>query len=161
MIIFGSIDALQGVSGLVINQVFNFNTMLEQVPQLNYLNPYWGNITSFRTDEYEFDMWYSGYLQSNPEAFKQLIDIMRIAYNGGNVWILVDFSMESSANIIETLIKYIQELYGYTCNVVHVPEDLDNLIQGTFSSIGIQAFDAHMENYLWYFGFRNLPSDKD
>ena len=114
-----------------------------------------------RTDDYNFDMWYMNYLLSTPDAFRQLVDLMRIPYNGNNVWILVDFSMEGSVNIIESLIKYIQEIYGYTCNVVHVPEDLENLVQGTFSNIGIQTFDANMESYIQLFGHRNLPSDKD
>ena len=162
MIIFGSIDALQyAYNFVVINQVLNFNTMIEQVTQLNFLNPYWGNNITMRTDDYNFDMWYMTYLLSTPDAFRQLVDLMRIPYNGNNVWILVDFSMEGSVNIIESLIKYIQEIYGYTCNVVHVPEDLENLVQGTFSNIGIQTFDANMESYIQLFGHRNLPSDKD
>lgn len=170
MIIFGSLDVFQCMnlnhihtdSGIVpfIDKLYNFNTLLENVPQLNYLNPYW-NYPMVSTIDKEFDMWYVNYLGTTQMAFKQFMDIMRDAYNGDNVWILVDFSSEGSANITETLIKYILDIYGYVCNVVHTVDDLYNLVEGTFSAIGIQTFDANMEAYINTFGYKELPSDVD
>lgn len=165
MIVFGSMDVLRNAECYIsrttsFNKIYNFNTLLENVPQLNYLNPYW-NYPMVSTIDKEFDMWYVNYLGTTQMAFKQFMDIMRDAYNGDNVWILVDFSSEGSANITETLIKYILDIYGYVCNVVHTVDDLYNLVEGTFSAIGIQTFDANMEAYINTFGYRELPSDID
>ena len=162
MIIFGSSDALKYCkSRIVINSIVNFNTMFEYVPQLMYLNPYRNNQYYGNTNCYEFDMWYVNYLASTPEAFREFINLMREAYNGKNVWILVDFSTETASNVVETLIKYIMETYEYACNVAHTPDDTENFVEGQFSPMGIQMFDAHMENYLQYFGGRGLESDPE
>jgi hypothetical protein len=162
MLIFGSLDAYRYCrSKVIIDTLINFNTMLEQVPQLMYLNPYRSNQYYGNTNCYEFDMWYVNYLASTPEAFREFINLMREVYNGKNVWVLVDFQTETASNVVETLIKYIMETYGYISNVAHTPDDTENFIEGSFSTTGIQMFDAHMENYLQYFGARGLESDKE
>lgn len=162
MIVFGTKEALQQCHNTNIwwHKLVNFNTLVESVEQLMYLNPYRGRYNG-TTDSLEFDAWYINYLSSNPPAFREFINIMREAYNGHNVWILCDFSAETAINVIEILIKYIMESYGYACNVVHNPDDTDNLIEGSFSPLGIQMFDAHMENYLQYFGDRGLYTDPE
>jgi hypothetical protein len=106
-------------------------------------------------------MWYANYISSDPNAFKEFINIMRNVYNGRNVWILCDFSLENAYNVIETLIKYILEQYDYVVNIAKFPEDTENLIEGSFSPMGIQKFDAHLENYLQYFGLDGLESDQE
>jgi hypothetical protein len=162
MIIFGSPDAMKYCkSKIAIHSIANFNTMIEYIPQLMYLNPYRNNQYYGNTNCYEFDMWYVNYLASTPEAFREFINLMREAYNGKNIWILVDFSTETASNVVETLIKYIMETYGYACNVAHTPDDTENFVEGQFSPMGIQMFDTHMENYLQYFGGRGLESDPE
>lgn len=170
MLIFGSLVALQYVNQVPWNTVnvdivYNFNTLLENVPQLNHLNPYWDNTmveaikrSMFSLDK-SFDMWYVNYLGTFPPAFKQFMDVMKDVYNGKNIWILIDPTSEVAMNIIEILIKYISETYGYTCNVVNTPDDLEYLVDGTFSIKGIQTFDANLETYLNTFGFQMTESD--
>ena len=78
MIVFGNLDGIQLISQqqwsnwykIPPMQVFNFNTLFENAPKLQYLNPYW-NINSGRvfTNELEFDAWYVNYLTTTPEAF--------------------------------------------------------------------------------------------
>ena len=36
-----------------------------------------------------------------------------------------------------------------------------NLVEGSFSSDGIQLFDSNMETYINLFGINNLPSDSE
>ena len=115
MIVFGNFDSLQAI--LQQNswsswyktppmQLFNFNTLFENAPKLQYLNPYW-NTNSGRvfTNELEFDVWYVNYLTTTPEAFKEFIDIMRIVYNGGSIYILCDWNNEISINKQQGLIQ--------------------------------------------------------
>lgn len=163
MIIFGNIDCLKAIPyDIIIFDIFNFNTLLENFPRLQYLNPYW-NVNNGRvfTNELEFDVWYVNYLTTTPEAFRELIDLMRIVYNGGSVYIFCDWNNEISINMIEALIKFIVDNYGYVCNVVRTHDDIYGLVDGTFSSDGIQLFDTNMETYIKLFGANNLPSDPE
>lgn len=170
MIIFGDLDCIQLLSEkqwlnwYKIQQlyVFNFNTLLENVTRLQYLNPYWNtNNRRVFTNELEFDTWYVNYLTTTPEAFKELIDLMRIVYNGGSIYILCDWNNEISVNMIEALIKFIVDSYGYVSNILRTCDDIYGLIEGTFSADGIQLFDKNMETYINLFGINNLPSDSE
>lgn len=170
MLIFGSLPALQYVQQVPwqtvpVDIVYNFNTLIENIPQLTHLNPYWDNMmiesikrSMFSLDK-AFDMWYVNYIGTYQPAFKQFMDIMKDVYNGKNIWILVDYSSDVAVNIIEILIKYISETYGYTCNVIVTPDDLENVVEGTFSTQGIQTFDANLETYINTFGFQMTESD--
>lgn len=161
MLVFGTLEALRSIGKEKSFFVLNFNTMLENCQPLHYLNPYRFNQYAYNTNCIEFDMWYVDYIGNTPAAFKEFISLMRNVYNGYDVWVLVDFSTETATNVIETLIKYILEQYGYVSNVVHTPDDLCNLVEGEFSPIGIQMLDAHMENYLQYFGPKGLQTDPE
>ena len=172
MIIFGNLDGIQILSERqnlgywnfnlpAYFHFFNFNSLFEHGgKRLQYLNPYWNsNAGKIFTNELEFDAWYVKYLTTTPEAFKEFIDLMRIVYNGESVYILCDWNNEISVNMIEALIKFIVDNYGYVSNVVKNYDDMMNLVEGSFSSDGIQLFDSNMETYINLFGINNLPSD--
>jgi hypothetical protein len=162
MLTFGTIDALKAnKSGIIVDDIYNFNTLLEFINQLYYLNPYRQFGNNIHTMSYEFDVWYADYICNNPNAFKEFINLMRNVYNGRNVWVLCDFSSDNAFNVIETLIKFILEQYGYVCNICKIPEDTENLVEGEWSPMGIQAFDAHLENYIQCFGPDGLESDPE
>lgn len=166
MLIFGALKCLnsfmQGGREFIDTEqirVFNFNTMFERVPQLIYLNPYRCGYYMSNTNTYEFDLWYANYMNSCPDAFREFVNLMREVYNGRIVYLLCDFSTEGGTNVIESLIKYILETYDYVSNVVHEEEDFDTLVEGEFSSAGIQKFDMQLEAYLRMFGDRGLEND--
>lgn len=176
MIIFGNIDTLKYIITLKIegipaepvglerlSSLFNFNTLYEGAERLSGLNPYWdyNNGNQIYVNEEEFDKWYVNYLTTTPEAFRELIDILRVAYNGDSVYILCDWNNEISVNMIEGLIKFITDSYGYVCNVMKTPEDIEGAKEGTFSADGVQLYDANMETYIKMFGTRNLQSDPE
>lgn len=142
--------------------VMNLNSLIEiKCPRLSCLNVYWNMSQSiiYRDDNY-FDNNFVNYLTSDKLAFKEIIDIMRICYNGYNVVILCDMSNEVNTNITEAIIKFINDTYGYICNVVNTVDDLMNLKEGSFSTKGIQIFDANMETYIKLFGTNNLMSSE-
>lgn len=91
------------------------------------------------------------------------MDILRHAYNGETVYIMCSWGLDNNINdiaenIIEALIKFIVDNYGYVCNVVRKIDDIQDLKEGTFSIEGIQQFDRNMETYIKYFGTKELPS---
>ena len=138
--------------------VFNFNTLIEGVEKLDALNPYYNLANQVFFNDITFDSWYINYLTRTPKAFKQIIDLMRHLYNGENVYILCDWNNEIAENMIEALMKFITDSYGYKCNIVKNANDIC-IVSGTFSTSGIQLFDRNMETYIKMFGADNLPSD--
>lgn len=171
MLIFGTPDGFTKLTfRMDIDEkfyLFNFNELIESVTPLTYLNPYFNNsinIPKAFTNDMTFDQWYINYLTTTPEAFRELIDIMRLIYNGCNVYILCSWNNEVSINLIEALSKFIIDNYGYVCGFVQMEDDLqyiEKFKKSTFSIEGIQLFDRNMETYINLFGHRNLPSDPD
>ena len=157
MIIFGIPEEF-GILKPHMDVVLNFNSLIEGVDRLDALNPYWQINGQIFQNEYQFDIWYVSYLNTSQQAFRQLVDLLRIAYNGYNVYILCDFSNEIGINLIEGLIKYITDTYGYICNIVKSMSDIPNIKEGTFSIEGIERFDDNMETYKAMFGTDHLES---
>lgn len=141
--------------------IFNLNSLVECANQLRYLNPYNNNLYQGDINFTDFDMKYMNYIMNTPEAFKEYIDLIRLAYNGINVWILSNFDYENAYNVVECLSKIILEQYGYVCNIVNNIEDIFSVKDGTFSIEGIQLFDSQMEYYIQMYGTNGLISDRD
>ena len=161
MLIFGSLQARYAYNSKEEVITYNFNTMYENCEQIIYLNPYRCNRWEYSTLCNDFDIWYGQYLQQSPDSFREFINFMRNVYNGKDVWVLVDFSVETAVSVVEYLIKYIYEMYGYVSNIVKEPEDLENLKEGDFSARGIQTFDQHLIYYLITHGSKGLEEDND
>ena len=164
MIVFGNPTLLQSVEDKVGTNfvVFNFNELVENVQSLNYLNPYFGAVyntnNSVFVNEQAFDQWYINYLTTNSSAFRELIDLLRYPYNCYNVYIFCKWDNEVSINMIEALIKFIVDNYGYSSSIVKTIDDIQNIKSGNFSIEGIQKLDSNLETYMNFFGTRNLPS---
>ncbi len=130
----------------------NFTSSLEgSFKKLYGLNPYYF-YDNIPYSDISFDDWYKVFIESNKEALKELIEIMMLAYNGVDVIILIDGTMSVCTALEDSLIKYIQFMYGYTCNLVHSPEDAEYLKDGTFSSSGIELVDSQIDYYINLYG---------
>lgn len=160
MLIFGSLQARYAYNSKEEVVTYNFNTMYENCEQLFYLNPYRCGAWQWSTMCDDFDTWYFQYIVSS-DAFREFVNFMRNVYNGKDVWVLVDFSVETAVTVIEYLIQLIYSSYGYVSNIVHEPEDLEGLKDGEFSSKGIQEFDNDLARYLETYGDRGLEDDDD
>ena len=108
-------------------KILNFCSLNEAYPRLRLLPPFDFRFTSGNpeTMEYEFDMKYAQWLLSAPNAF---IDFMQIIYNmylGYDVFLLIseDNNLEQ---YIESLLKFIQQRYGYNGVIIKSMEDLFN-----------------------------------
>ena len=142
------------------NIILNLSSYKEGFYRLNGLNP----LNYFKigiSSTYEFDMWYANFLINSPDAYKELIDIMRYLYNGVSVCILVDYNIEFSNLIIESLSKFILERYGYTSNIIKDIEDMNYLKEGEFETSGILLLDQEFDTYIKKYGSRFLYTDPD
>ncbi len=122
-------------------KVYNLSSLLEGYPKLNIL-PY-----SVRySDEKEFDLDYALYILNHDNVF---FDMMRIIYNlyiGNDVYLLVTIDQFSEI-VTESLLKFIQQRYGYIGNRVNEPEDLMTLVPGDFTLFGVFNLDQDKERF--------------
>lgn len=126
------------------------------IPQLDPINY---NPPGFAVREEDFDNACFRLWNTIPEGRREIIRIMINLYHGNDVVFLVDERLEYSVNLAETMMKYIQDIYGYRSNVLRTPEDIDTLVEGDFSELGLIKFDMDLEWYRANFGWKDLPND--
>ena len=97
----------------------------------------------------DFDIAYANYILENDLVFKQFFDIIFPLYIGKDVYIIVDES-DWSENLLESILKLIQQRYGYNAYKINCLEDYIQAQNSTF----ISDFNP-------YYGVQNLDIDKD
>jgi hypothetical protein len=94
----------------------------------------------------EFDMQYASSVLNNPELFGSLINIMLRAYEGYLVCVLVERDPYRDA-VMESLIKLIQQRYGYNCWIIEECEDIDIMSEQMLPPNGLLTLDADIRQY--------------
>lgn len=81
----------------------------------------------FQVAPYDSDQFmdvYQAYVENNPEAFKDFLEIMMAYYYNADVIVLTDFKSPVIYPMVETIIKIIQKRYGYQASIASNIEDL-------------------------------------
>ena len=121
------VGTIQNLATTNKTKVLNFCSLNEKYPRLKLLPPIdFRNCTSGReSSEYEFDMQYAQWLLSDPNAFIDLMQIVYSMYQGYDVFLLItdDLIMEQYT---QSLLKFIQQRYGYNGFYIKSLEDLFN-----------------------------------
>lgn len=97
-------------------------------------------------NSYEFDIQYASAIINDPELFESFINIMMRSYEGYIVCILVQRDPYRDA-IMESLIKLIQQRYGYNCWIVEDIEDIDIISEQMFLPNGLLILDQDIKAY--------------
>jgi len=98
----------------------------------------------------EFDMLYANYILTEDGAFTAFMEIMMaMYYNDGDVFILTDLSSPPVVNMCESIIKLIQQRYGYNCYMANSVEDVFEIPDSNMSEIGVQIFMQDKERYVY------------
>lgn len=97
-------------------------------------------------NSYEFDMQYASAVMNDPELFGSLINIMLRAYEGYLVCILVQRDLYRDA-VMESLIKLIQQRYGYNCWVIEDEDDIDIITEQMLLPNGLITLDSDIKQY--------------
>ena len=126
---------------------YNFTSFKEGGIRLNYLLPRIDLISS----DYEFDLAYANYIMNNNNAFVEFFQVIYNLYIGKDVFIAVDNDLEWAENVLESLLKFIQERYGYTAIKIESEEDYDfarkNFICDFNPEFGIYNLDIDKERF--------------
>lgn len=125
--------------------VFNLTSLKEGFDRLNLLVP--PNSLGRFTDR-DFDIAYANYVMNNDPVFIQFFWVIYELYIGVNVLILANNS-DWSENILESLLKLIQQRYGY--NGVRIDSDEDY----------IYAMNTMNPDFAPGYGVYNLDMDKE
>ena len=94
----------------------------------------------------EFDIQYANALMNNPEMFDDLMQIMIPCYEGEVVVVLVQHDVFRDA-VMESLIKFIQQRYGYNCWIMNDQDDLECIDETSFSTYGLMALDDDIRKH--------------
>lgn len=133
--------------------VYNLSSYFSDVPTLNALLPSVAHIPEETlsqdvSDFPAFDVAYGDYLINNNEAFAQLMNIIVPAYTSPEtlVQILINSSEYRDA-ITESLIKLIQQRYGYNIYIVNDLEDFLYVDESDFSIPGLFTLDQDLARW--------------
>ena len=143
MLMYGPTSCLQYID-VSSFKVYNLTGMVEGFDSIQALIP--PNELG-RFDSYEFDVNYYNYIIQNNAMFVTFFRIIQSLYIGQNVYIISD-EADWCENLIESILKIIQQRYGYNGYCVKNNEDIMFAIQRDNST-----FDST-------YGLANLDQDK-
>lgn len=126
--------------------IFNLTSLVEGFPRLVYLIP---PNTLGKLSGRDFDLAYASYVFENDLPFRDFFAIIYNLYIGNDVFIVVSDS-DWSENLIESLLKLIQQRYGYNANRIDSYEDYLYFCTCKSNS-----------DFNPYFGIMNLDMDKE
>lgn len=147
MLIFGTAELLPELAKEKFI-ILNFSSLVTGLEQL-HLIPNLKDIPVNIQDEYNFNMAYWNWVLSNDEQFIDLMKIVYPLYCGYNVFVVVNWYDSSGftflASMNETLMKLIQERYGYSASIINTIEDYkyqhNSELESEFSPQGILNMD--------------------
>lgn len=94
----------------------------------------------------EFDIQYANALLSNPILFSKLLSIVSASYEGNTVVVLVERDWYRDA-VMESLIKFIQQRYGYNCWIVEDLDDIECIKETTYTTPGLLMLHDDLLKY--------------
>lgn len=141
MLFYGSCKCMTIPQNVI---VFNITSLNESIPKLKLLTPP-GNIGYL--DGRDFDIAYYNYIFSYDNVFFEFFQIIYNLYIGNDVYLAMIDGIDWSENLMESLLKVIQQRYGYNAYRIEYPQDYQNALN-------------HRSDFDPTFGLVNLDADK-
>jgi len=127
-------------------KVFNITGLKEGYESLQVLIP--PSSVGLLTGR-DFDLCYAQYIMANDAIFVEFFKIIQNLYKGQNVFLVFDPTSDWSENLAESLLKLIQQRYGYNAYHILTSEDF------------IYASNENNSGFNPYYGIYNLDCDKE
>ena len=145
MLLFGDYNILGQMKGGKINKIYNFSSPVEIGVRLHSLIP---SFSLYQVkDSKIFDIQYADYIMTNNAAFIDMMRIIHSIYNGENVFVLIGTN-EISNFFTESLMKFIQQRYGYNGFIINHINDVFYASESDFSINGLYNLDQDRERYV-------------
>lgn len=103
---------------------------------------------NYYQDDREFDIAYARYILENPALFSSFFSIVNDLHGGMDVFLISNNADDRYVNLPESLLKLIQQRYGYNGCICNEIEDLYCAKESTFSIPGLYQYDQDREVYL-------------
>lgn len=129
--------------------IFNYNSYVMGYPNSGLI-PSQLPIASYSDS---FDSAYLNCLLRDDNMFCNLFRIISLLQSGSNILLISDNS-NYEINLPESLLKIIQQRYGYNGAIANDPEDLYSLKESNFSIPGLYNYDA---DNIRYCTLSNIP----
>lgn len=155
MLLYGDANQAKLMEGVPDTIIFSLTSLSERYPRLHLLNPpnFLGS-----TSEKEFDINYMRYILEVDQNFYQFMSIIYPLYMGKNVYIC-NGTDPYSEMLIESLLKIIQQRYGYNATRINHINDLFTAELTDFeSSYGLANLDVDKERYSYIYEQERLRS---
>lgn len=94
----------------------------------------------------EFDIQYANTILSSPIMYNELMQVLSSAYEGDIVVILVYRDSYRDA-IMESLIKFIQQRYGYNSWIIEDAEDIQSIREESFTPYGLITLQQDLKKF--------------
>lgn len=113
--------------------------------------------TNVFVDSLDFDMQYANAIMNNNTLFEAFMNIVMNAYEGYTVIVLVYREPYRDA-ILESLIKLIQQRYGYNSWIVSDIDDISCLKESAFNPMGLMTLDQDIRRYETLYQYGGVSS---
>jgi hypothetical protein len=163
MLLYGKTDPRNfDPAFLSFGSIYNFNTMKEGYESLQILIPP-NNIGHL--DGFDFDVAYMQYIMNNDTTFVYFFRIINDIYLGKDVFLFADDN-DWAENLIESLLKLIQQRYGINAMNIITDEDyIDAKLHGKSeiaAGYGVYNLDMDKERFIyiltsWFSQFGQIP----
>ena len=157
MLMYGPSRCLQYIDTSSF-KVLNLTGMIEGFDSIQALIP---PQTLGKFSTYEFDVNYYNYIMENDGVFILFFRIIQFLYSGKDVYIISD-EQEWCESLIESLLKIIQQRYGYNAYPVSSDEDVLYALQRDESyfnsSYGLANLDVDKTRYQYIVNNINLQN---
>ena len=158
MIIFTDNPGFINIIGGYFNRpmaVFNLSSLYSGFIDLTKLITGVANVvsasgTTMPIPEYvnsiDFDLYYISYIFNNEDVFKSFMSLLSTAYEGIICVVMVQRDGYRDT-IMESLIKIIQQRYGYNSWIVSDQEDIFSVRESTFTPMGITVLKEDLTKF--------------
>lgn len=161
MIVFGNLDCIPSNTkgNFVIYNLLSIDSRAGVYQPIDILP----SATQFNyTYDKDFDLRYLEFIFSDDYYFYEFFSkIIYNVYLGYNVYIIIERN-DIFDNMVESIIKIIQQRYGYNSAIINDPEDIYYLNQDeSFSLAGLPNLDMDKERYSMLYAAQNTYKAND
>ena len=132
---------------------YNLSSYYSDIPTLNMLIP---SVEYMPEDSIDgdtsvipsFDIAYNNFIMGNDSAFMQFMNIIVPVFTSPDVLVQILINQSDFRDsITETLVKLIQQRYGYNIYIINEIEDFIYTEESTFSVPGLFAIDEDLKRW--------------
>lgn len=148
MLMYGPLTSLQYIDRGEICNIWNLDSGIENIPNINLMPP--NELGKLETREFDYN--YMKWILDIDTNFIELMKIMLALYQNQDVYLVINDRDIWSLQIVDSLMKLIQQRYGINGILIESSEDVSCARDEGFDPyFGIQNMDQDSERYQYLY----------